>query len=172
MNTVTKNTAIFAVVYGLGLCIVYGFSLYIVQSKISELAILRETAAEQTLKESAYKTLLDLLEDTTEDRAELASRFLSERDAVSFISEAEREAQRRGLLLQTNNLALTEGTDNAPDTLLVEFIITGPESMVRQYVNVLELLPYHHRMSELSLYNEAGSSNWRGETKLHFTLMP
>lgn len=172
MNKITINTAIFATIFGLGLCVAYLASFYVVQAKVTELASLRETAAEQTLKESAYNTLLELLENTTEDREELASRFLSERDTVSFINQSEQAAAQRGLQLETKNLSLTEGEDGEFDTLLVEFSIVGPETMVRQYVQLLESLPYHNQITELSLYNETGTSNWRGETKLLFTLIP
>lgn len=172
MNKVTKNTAAFAVVYGLGLMVVYGVCLYVVQAKVTELAMVRDTAAEQTLKESAYNTLLELLKDTTEDRAELESRFLTERDTVSFINQAEQAAASRGLQLDTTNLAITEAKDSEFASLLVGFSILGPETMVRQYVNLLEALPYHNRISELNLYNQAGTSDWRGEMTLHFTLIP
>lgn len=172
MNKITTHTAIFAAVYGLGLCIVYGVSLYIVQAKVTELAIARETVAEQILKESAYNTLLELLEDTTADRTELASRFLTERDTVTFINQAEAEAARRGLQLETTNLSISEGQDDTFDTLLVGFSFSGSEQMVRQYVMLLETLPYHHHISDMQLVSQTGLANWRGTITLQFTLIP
>lgn len=172
MNLVTKKISLIAIGYCFVFVAIYGTSLYIVQKQNAELAELRAATAEQATKEIAYNSLMSLLERSATDRNELASRFLTERDTVSFISTTEQAAQQRGLQLETTNLAITEGAEDELDTLVVSFTLEGQEVAVKQFVTLLETLPYHKHVVDLSIYQQADENNWRGDITLHFTLIP
>lgn len=129
---------------------------------------------ENVAKEASFNTVEGLLTSTKDDRAQINNFFINEKDTISFISEIENNAKLIGVKLATNELSIvpkivdTSGVET-PAILMVGFDFSGSEEMVFKFVTLLENIPYHKKVTQLS-FTKSDTNVWKANIKMQLTL--
>lgn len=101
--------------------------------------------------DTEYAMLLDTVESSTEQRAKLETFILNgEDDTITLLSELDVITQNYGVEIATQQLQEIEQTGDF-NQLDVSFSLTGPEEQVVALVQLFETLPYHGRVTSLSM---------------------
>jgi hypothetical protein len=134
----------------------------------------KKLIGEQTAKEASYNTVQGLLVSTSEDRASLKSLFIEEKETITFISEIEKNARIVGVTLITNELSILPSVTDpsgvmTPARLLVGFDFSGAQTAVWQYLTLLENIPYHKKITELT-FVKSDANVWKANVKMELTL--
>lgn len=174
MNKKSRTVLILAVTCFLAAAGAFVFALYEVNQQGLRYAESKKLIGEQTAKEASYNTVQSLLVSTREDRDKIRSFFIEERDTISFISEIEKNAEVVGVSLNTNELSISPSVTDAngvtaPALLLVGFDFSGTKSSVWQYLTLLENIPYHKKITDVS-FVKSDSNVWEANVKMQLTL--
>lgn len=96
--------------------------------------------------------LSTLLAETTEERAALSQLVLSRADneVVTFLSYLDSLAEQMGVEMQTDTLTIEEDDDSDFDTLELQVLLDGSEDRVFYMLKLLENLPYHSSLSDIT----------------------
>jgi prolyl-tRNA synthetase len=178
MTKKTKTTLLIATTCFFVLVATFAYALYMVRSQGSALDSLREQIAEDTAKDAAYNSIVRITESSKLNRAELEEYFITEKDTIRFIAELEDRAARVGVTFETTELSTPEPVV-APDattpvlrTLEVGCKFTGSEAAVKQFLVILENIPYHAEIPTMTISNDATDGKWVGNGKLILTIKP
>jgi hypothetical protein len=174
MNKKSHTFLITAIICFLVTAGMFGYALYEVNKQGVRYAESKRLIGEQTAKEASYNTVQGLLVSTSEDRAKIKSLFIEEKDTISFISEIENNARALGVTLTTNELSISPSVTDpngvtSPALLLVGFDFVGPQSAVWQYLTLLENIPYHKKVTQVS-FVKADGNTWKANVKMQLTL--
>lgn len=174
MNKKSHTFLVVAILIFLLTAGVFAYALYDVSKQGLQFAESKRLIGEHAAKEASYNTVQGLLVSTSEDRAKIKSLFIEEKDTISFISEIEKNARGIGVSLATNELSISPSvTDTngvtSPALLLVGFDFSGSQAAVWQYITLLENIPYHKRITELSLV-KSDNNVWKANVKMQLTL--
>lgn len=153
---------------------VFLYALYDVSKQGVQYAESKKVIGEHTAKEASYNTVQGLLVSTSDDRAKIDSLFIEEKETISFISEIEKNARALKVVLETNELSITPSVTDAngvtsPALLVVGFDFTGSQADVWKYITLLENIPYHKKITQLSLV-KSDNSEWKANVKMQLTL--
>jgi hypothetical protein len=174
MNKKSHTFLAFAILVFLLTAGVFLFALYDVSKQGVQYAESKRLIGEHAAKEASYNTVQGLLVSTSDDRAKIKSLFIEEKDTISFISEIEKNAREMNVSLETNELSITpSATDNngvaSPALLVVGFDFDGSQSDVWKYITLLENIPYHKKITQLSLV-KSDNNVWKANVKMQLTL--
>lgn len=152
----------------------FAYALYEVNQQGLRYAESKKLIGEQTAKEASYNTVQGLLVSTSDEREKIKSLFIEERDTISFISEIEKNAGIVGVTLTTNELSISPSvTDTngvtSPALLVVGFDFSGSQSAVWQFLTLLENIPYHKKITEVS-FVKSDNNVWKANVKMQLTL--
>jgi hypothetical protein len=132
----------------------------------AEAVKLEEQAAvlnENNAKEATYTNLKRLTTETEEVRGELSSAFFkNEGETIVFLGQIEEQARLYGLALKTESLDKVEDKEKKEEYIKISFAFDGQKQRVLNFAKLLENIPYHSRLENLSIKNLAGS-NWQGK---------
>jgi hypothetical protein len=153
---------------------IFLFGLYEVATQGAHYAESKKLIGEHTAKEASYNTVQGLLVSTKEDREKIKKLFIEEKETISFISEIENNARIVGVTLTTNELSILPSVTDAngvasPALLQVGFDFSGPESAVWQYLTLLENIPYHKKLTQVS-FVRTDENIWKANVKMQLTL--
>lgn len=153
---------------------VFLYALYAVNKQGVRYAESKNLIGEQTAKEASYNTVQSLLVSTSEDRKKIQSLFIEERETISFISEIEKNAGIVGVTLTTNELSIAPSVTDTngvttPALLLVGFDFSGTQNAVWQYLTLLENIPYHKKITEVT-FVKSDNNMWKANVKMQLTL--
>lgn len=150
MTAKTRNILIFSIVY----LIISIAAFVLVMSQVntvgSELESRVQVVANSYAKEIKYNELNELVENTATEREALKQYMLSEEDTILFLAEVEAVGKEQGTELVTDSLSVTQNSDGK-DQLTMKLSIDGPEELVMKMLSILETLPYHSEVKDLSL---------------------
>lgn len=148
----TKKTQVIACI-AFVLLIVSGVTLWYVSYEVdrigNELSRQVEIIANQHAQERKLAELMQLIEETAADRAQLDEYLLSEADTITFLADIERIGVQQGVEIKTNSLDVQEETDTT--VLMARFSITGPQELVYKMLTIMESLPYESTLTQLNL---------------------
>ena len=170
-----KTIALCALVY----CLIFGgalvYGIYKITSLGTEYENSRRILDEQQAKEKAYHDLVQIVTTTKDDRATLASFFITEKDTITFITSIEDYARGQNVQLETTQLAVeprkekTEKTLPAEPMLKIGFTFKGSETAVKNMVYFFEILPLHKTVPDLTVL-ELDDATWEGRIALEVTI--
>jgi len=112
-----------------------------------------------------------IAEETQEERLQLESYFLlKESDSIDFLNNIESIAPQAGVVLQTSSLdTVVDPSDNS-QWIEVDFSFSGSRSRVREFVEVLEELPYVSRMMSLNVTMQ-NQGQWQAEVTMRVRVL-
>ena len=126
------------------------FSFYI-ENQSEVLTERQQAVADEQALVSERAQIRSVLEDTTEERAELARYILDgDDDTAAFLSDIDDIAERLVIELSTKQLEVSEEEGDF-DVLTVSFDVSGTESAVRTLLQMFETLPYVSEVTVVSL---------------------
>lgn len=152
------------------------FSLAVVSWVVYEVETAGKMLGERVLaiantnaKIKAYNELFELVETTKIERETLTDFVLTEDKTGSFLTDIENLGASNNVSLTTNSLQVVKGKDK-PDTLNVQFALSGAESSVKKMLQLFETLPYHSSVSSL-LFTRKDGNFVEGTVTLDITLL-
>lgn len=172
---ITRKTKLFG---GLSLVLFIGAAIGVfltwqyVQNKGDELLNQTKEIADFEAREQTYRDLERLVDDTQLDRDELRAHILTEDETIDFLATIEQIAIEQGVELTTDSLQVTE-EKGLFDTLSIAYTIEGSKERVETMLLLLETLPYHAFISDLSLHFslEEDLESAAGSIKLSISLL-
>lgn len=172
----TKTTLGVSIVYALLLAVSLASMVYVIYNEGSKLEQSKVTIAELVAKEAAYTSVVRLIDSSTEDRTLISGYFITEKDTISFISELERAAKNSGVELETTELSVTaaETKDGVttPAVLSIGVSLQGSEGAVKKYIELLETIPYHTNIPQISVQSNRVTNQWSAAASLRLTMTP
>ena len=150
--------------------------VYLISAEGAKLETTKIQISEHTAKETAYTKMMSLLDSSKENRATLEQFFITENDTITFLATTEAAAEKIGVELKTNELAVIpsvvkDGVDT-PSALAISFSFAGSETAVKNFLVLLEHIPYHTAMPKVTLLSTASLESWTGTAQLRLTLRP
>lgn len=133
----------------------------------TQIALLADVAAQER---NLYE-VKRILTESQSDREALAELFLTESDTIDFLSTIEEIARRQGLALTTESLNVQE-PKGEPATLAVSFSFVGRTETVRDFIMLLETLPYGSYLTRLQLQNDPDELLSEAQVTVAMILLP
>jgi hypothetical protein len=128
-----------------------------------------EAVAAQNQQEEELLRLQRIAQGSEAERAQLESYFLlRESDSISFLSEIESIAPTFNLDLETTGLQ--QVNEDNTNWIQADFSVTGPRSVVQDFVKVLETIPYVSRVKSVRMTGARGE-NWQASIVIQVQLL-
>jgi len=146
----------------------YFFSEIRAQGQLLEeqINILTDNNSKQATNARVKREVLE----TSSEREQLASSFFKdEGDSIVFLTEIEELAKNSGLKLRTETLDKVPASDTVLESIKVVFVYDGPKSLVFNFSELMESLPYHSRVESLNL-RQIVDNNWEGRLTVFVTI--
>lgn len=173
MTQQTKTTLAISATYCVLFITALASMVFVVHEQGAKLEAAKIAIAEHAAKEASYNNVMRLLETSASNRAELKSYFITEKDTISFISELESAAAGVGVSLETTELSVTPASVKdgmtTPAVLGVGVSFKGSEAAVKQFITLLENVPYRKDLPSFNISSE-GAAGWSGHTTLRITM--
>ncbi len=173
----TRRTKLFITLAAATLCVAVAVVVGIAYAIFTEertLEASRQTQAERAAAERNLAALSQLLKDTSNARATLASYVLTEDSVVSFLAHIERVARSSGVIVETRSLAVVPlGDSETFEELTLEVSVEGTFESVYRTLELFEHMPYQMRIGSVLLERREqggeGGTLWRGTYTLFVT---
>lgn len=137
-----KHVGILAMVTTLTTAVVVGGGLWWILSQGGALIERAQLVADYETQAQALNQLENLLTETTDERAALATFTLTEGDTIDFLATIESMARQQGTTLVTDALNVETIKEANFNTLHVTVTVSGYEASVVTVLDALEHLPY------------------------------
>jgi hypothetical protein len=152
----------------------FAYVVFELRQKGAQFAESKQLIGENSAKEASFNTVERLLASTQEDRGLIKSYFINEKDTINFISEIEKNAQSIGVTLVTSELSIVNTSTDSngatiPAMLIVGFDFTGAEMVTWKFLTLLENIPYHKKITQLS-FVKSENNIWKANIKMQLTL--
>ncbi len=172
MSKLTKHIAlasIIALVVSLGLLF---FLVWQIERSGQTLTTYMESLQARNEKEATYSRVSRLVQDSAPNRALLAQAFFSDEGAsIPLLNELELFADRSGITLETTGLDKITHQETNEEFITMTFSYSGSYEQVRLYTEMLEHLPYHSNLTDLSIRQGLGSF-WEGNATVVISIKP
>ena len=158
--------AFIAGVGALGMFVVYGFLSFLMIRNIDKAVLSSEEIADESRKEENLRLLKKSIDNTVEERANIATHFVSEDDIVPFIERVESLGALSHARVTLRSVSV-EGEKN--DMLKLELSIVGSFSEVFHFLTLAEHLPFKvlfEKTNMLKLPKEKGENKWEAVATL------
>lgn len=152
----TKTFALIAACYFVVSFVVLGGMFYEMQRMSTTFEAQTTLIQESAAQRQQYNDLLRKVEETEEERAQLQEYILTEADTISFLTEIERLARSSGVELSTQSLDVAEVEASPYESLRIVFAVEGSLATLQELIGVLESLPYHGTVTDVTL-DESGA---------------
>lgn len=173
MSRTAKQLGVVSVLTLIGAAAVVFFYLYIQQQQVA----LREalsTIANEAAVERAFIQLSNILDATTADRAELSTYIIDgQAGAIRFLEEIEAIALQYQVDITGTTLTTEIDEQFGSKILELQFFFAGPTPSTRQYLTLLETLPYASYLDTLTVSertSEQGVGTLSGEVVLRVAI--
>lgn len=174
MTKRTKTTFGISMLYALFFIAALGIMGFVIYDQGAKREETKLMIAERSAKDASYSNVMHLVESSTEDRAELMTYFITEKDTIGFISELENAAATVGVSLETTELSVTPVVTKdgitTPAVLAVGVAFKGGESAVKKFITLLESVPYRKDIPNFTVTSEVGIGEWSAKTVLRITM--
>ena len=148
-----------------------GFMIFEIEKKATVLNEQLTSIEAQNKRESAFYTLQKQSEESVDDRAAIEKYYLSKSsDSIDFLNRVEQLAPQSGVALETE--ALGESVDKKTKQKYIEakFIFSGSENNVEAFIAILESLPYHSRITDVTL-SEQLAVGWQAKVTMRVFIL-
>jgi len=164
-----KNTVIAIIFMAIGVsCFV--FMVLQTDKQGAELSVQIETLAAQRAQQDSFFRLQKTAEETKSERLQLQSYFLlKQSDSIDFLNNVENIAPQAGVELQTSNLDSVQDDDGS-DWIEVDFSFKGSRDRVKNFVQILEELPYVSRLIAVDL-NTVSQTEWEAKVTMRVRVL-
>jgi hypothetical protein len=108
-----------------------------------------DVMSKSTAYQSEYSKLTKLIEDTADEREQIASYVLDEDNMITFLAEVEQAGRALGVALTTTQLSVVEATPNE-QVLNMEVSFSGSEEDALELLELFESLPYASTVERFS----------------------
>lgn len=174
MNKKSGKILMIAVATFLVTVSIFGYTFFEINKQGQKVDESKRLIGERLAKETSYNKVENLLRTTKNDRDELSSFFIEEKDTISFVSEIEKNAKLIGVDFHTNNLSIQpevkkDGQVTTPGVLIAGFDFSGNETAVRNFLLLLENIPYDKSITSLSLV-KIPEEGWKVNVVLQITM--
>jgi hypothetical protein len=123
----------------------------------------------QQAQESSYFRLQKIYDESVAERARLEQYFLFEEgNSISVLNDIETKASTLGVAVEIGGLQTLKEADK--EWVKIDVSFNGGEVAAKDYIKVLENLPYVSYVSSLSLSTDTGIV-WQGEATILVRLL-
>lgn len=144
--------------------------LYFLEVRKSDLREMVTQLETKEAEESQLASLTSLMTETKADRTLLESYVLTEAGVIDFLSSIEGLARRNGLSIETKSVDVAEGGEAAGfETLRVDLDLTGSLPAISRMIVLLENVPQHLLIDNLSLTRISDNGEWQASVVLFVT---
>lgn len=164
-----KKIAVLASIYCLLAVVVLAGSIYYTEQNKNKFADVRNRNAEARAMQELSTSIEHTLRLSEDDRQELSSFFISERDTIHFITKVETLAKTMQVNVETTQLSVVPKNDKTPSRLEIGFIVEGNYSNVAKMLSAIETLPYHKEILQIAI-TKSSEKTWEGAVALYVTL--
>lgn len=148
----------------------FGYMVYVSDSKQQQLNEELQTIRDNQAQEAAYLQAQRIAQESTEDRAALTKAFLQEEgDSIDFLQAVEGLAAESRLSLETQSLEVIEDKKAKTRTLLVGLQFDGTRVQVEAFIRALEQLPYI-AVVERFMMEALPGTGWEAQATVSVTL--
>lgn len=149
----------------------FGLMVYYVSDQGGKLATQIEALEAEHAQQESYIKSQRLAQDTKKERDQLHSYFLDEAsDSINFLNEIEMLAPKVGVSLETKGLDSFIDEKENTEWIKVDFKFSGSRKAVKQFVEILEILPYASRVNEVELSSQS-SNDWSATVKMQVRIL-
>lgn len=171
LTTKSKQLFLIALMSATGALAVAGYLLLDIKFSGARLeeAMRAKVAKELRVQEQARHG--QLLEETKDDRSQLAGAFLSsENEGIELLNTIETEAPKSGLTLTDSFIERAAADPQKPEQseIVMRFAYGGSEEAVFDFSRMLETMPMHARVEKLQLSKE--EETWKAQTEIRITI--
>lgn len=170
MGKKTKNILILSIIifiFSIGTCL---FLFLEINNKGVALENQMAILAENNNKESIYLNLRRTINETEEERKSISDKFFTdENEVISFLGEIESLAPEMGLDLKTQDLDRVSDKEKKSEYLKIVFTYKGNKTNVTNFVKLMENIPYHSYINDLSL-KKISDGSWEGRLTIFITI--
>lgn len=168
MTSHTKKFAFLAAAVLAGAIAVAIFMVFEVRSQGEKLNQQLAVLSEEESKQLAFQLVERLVLESESERAIIYDSFFkSESDTIDLLNQLDDLALRSGLKIENNLEAVVDESQQQKIKLSTSF--SGPKDKVINFYKILETLPYHSSLENLSL-KETGAGSWQGSVTILITV--
>lgn len=171
---ITKQTKFIggiAVALFIAMCVAVVVAVYSIIAQGERLENQMVLLADVTAQQQRIGEVDRILEASATDRAELETLFLTEADTIDFLATIEEAARMRGIELTTESLKVEEPKDE-PAVLVINFTFSGQPAEVREFITLLESVPYGSYLTDLQVQVQRESGTAEAKLALTILLLP
>jgi hypothetical protein len=140
-----------------------------VQDKGGQLREHIKVVEEERIEENTRVQQQRVLDDTVEERSALKGYYLGdESDSIDFLNHVESLAKELDISLNTADLEKVE--IDTQTWIAIDYAFSGKEQAVKDFVSVLETLPYVLELTRLEL-NATEGLNWSATVSLQVRVL-
>lgn len=166
----TKQVGIIAIVLFAVMVVVVVLGVRTITAESYQLSEQVTAIAVDQSQQTAYARLQKLVQETTDQRSELRSYYLSSQsDSIDFLNFIERLAGERGLELETRSPTQIE-RDNGQTYLSVGYAIAGSLTQIEQFIALLESIPYVSELVSIRLQRQSGV-RWQADVRIDVAVL-
>lgn len=170
MTATTKKVLVLALIAVIVAGSLLSYLMYQIDAKGTQLEEQIAILNESTSKESAFVRLTRLAQETTDERAILASAFFAdESESITFLGEVEALAASLNLTLETEGLDKITKEGSTQEFIRMTFVYEGQRDTVFSFSKLFEVIPYHSVVESLQL-QETSPGNWQGTITVLITI--
>jgi len=144
--------------------------VFITEGHKTQLTKRTEELALASAQRDAMSALVDTLKKTEEERIELASRIVGEKQVIELVELIELVGREQGVTLTTKSI--TEGKLNDVfDTLTIQLDARGSYEAIMHVLALLEKLPYQSSVASVFLTSSEaeGVTGWNASFEIVVT---
>jgi Tfp pilus assembly protein PilO len=112
-----------------------------------------------------------LLSETKEERENLLNFVLTEDTVIDFITNLEKLASSYGIEFNTKTISPEKTKDEMFDDLNLNFSFSGPKDDIAFLISVLETVPNHAYIKDLSVRQSEEGNTWSVNMTLVVTIL-
>ena len=168
----TKTIGITAITVLLGGVTLLVGTLYFISAKEKELQAFVHTYATEKAEAAELRSLINLVDETRNERAELVTYFLTDNTVVDFLSLIETVAAEQGVVFEASSLEQQNmGESDVFAQLVLTVDIGGSFTSVVTMLEIFESLPYQVVVErvELSRPERPEVAYWQGTYTIRIT---
>jgi hypothetical protein len=170
MTAHTKRNTIIALIFLSVSVSLLSFLVWQIQQAGKKLDTYLSVLQEQSTQEAAYLQVSRLVQETESQRNALSQSFFTdESESIAFLNDIESLAARSGVTLKTEGLDKLKDKDG-DEFITMTFIFGGSYEKVRRFTELFESIPYHSRITSVSLRKTATTA-WEGQLSILISLM-
>jgi alpha-glucuronidase len=171
LTTRTKQWCVLALLTAATTVAGAGYVLVQVRSQGAALAANIARVNEEAARTAARARVERLIEETIGAREQLAKMFLtSDSASIDVLTMLEARAPAMGVSLSELTIdVVTEKVTGKKTEIRLPFTYTGTKDRVFAFTRYIEAMPYHSKVTGLSLSDTGGE--WQGEAEVRLTIV-